>query len=416
MQGNVYMIVGAGGNVTVQTGDDGILLVDSGLPANADKLLAEVRKLSKGPIRYLINTHVHPDHVGGNEKIFLAGSTITGGNVTGDIQDAGVGATIIAHEAVLNRMSAATGNQAMPAKAWPSDTYFTKEKKLFFNGEAVLIMHVPAAHTDGDTMVYFRRSDVISAGDLYVTTSYPIVDLQRGGNIQGILEALNRMIDISVPADKQEGGTYIIPGHGRVADQADLVEYRDMVTIIRDRIARRRQERPHPRTGEGRAAHARLRRGLQQARRLLDRRPVHRSRLQKPEREKVGTPIMSNETKSRIAAVLLAAGSFALPRVAMAQPPPAGPPPRLSAKDAAPEDITGYWVSIVTEDWRWRMLTPAKGDITSIPLNPVGRKTAEAWDPAKDEAAGRISAKPTALPASCACPRVCTSPGRTTTL
>ena len=231
------MIVGAGGNVTVQTGDDGILLVDSGLPGNTDKLIAEVRKISKGPIRYLINTHVHPDHVGGNEKIFLAGSTITGGNVTGDIQDAGVGATIIAHEAVLNRISSATGNQAMPAKAWPSDTYFTREKKLFFNGEAVLLSHIPAAHTDGDTMVYFRRSDVISAGDLYVTTSYPIIDLQRGGNIQGILEALNRMIDISVPADKQEGGTYIIPGHGRVADQADLVEYRDMTTIIRDRIA-----------------------------------------------------------------------------------------------------------------------------------------------------------------------------------
>jgi cyclase len=237
VQGNVYMIVGAGGNVTVQTGDDGILLVDSGLPGNTDKLIAEVRKISKGPIHYLINTHVHPDHVGGNEKIFLAGSTITGGNVTGDIQDAGIGATIIAHEALLNRMSSATGNQAMPAKAWPSDTYFTREKKLFFNGEAVLLSHIPAAHTDGDTMVYFRRSDVISAGDLYVTTSYPIIDLQRGGNIQGILEALNRMIDISVPADKQEGGTYIIPGHGRVADQADLVEYRDMTTIIRDRIA-----------------------------------------------------------------------------------------------------------------------------------------------------------------------------------
>ena len=237
VQGNVYMVVGAGGNVTVQAGDDGILLVDSGLAANADKLIAEVRKISKAPIRYLINTHVHADHVGGNEKVFLAGSTITGGNVTGDIQDAGVGATIIAHEAVLNRISAATGNQAMPAKAWPADTYFTKEKKMFFNGEAVLITHVAAAHTDGDSMVYFRRSDVISAGDLYVTTSFPIIDLPRGGNIQGILEALNHMLDVSVPADKQEGGTYIIPGHGRVADQADLVEYRDMVTIIRDRIA-----------------------------------------------------------------------------------------------------------------------------------------------------------------------------------
>ena len=238
VQGNVYMISGDGGNVTVQTGKDGILLVDSGLAANADQLIAEIRKLSKAPIRYLINTHVHPDHVGGNEKIFAAGSTITGGNVTGDIGDAGVGTTIIAFEAVLNRMSAPTGTQAaFPQRAWPSDTYFTKEKKMFFNGEALEIQHIPAAHTDGDSLVFFRRSDVISAGDLYVTTTYPIIDLARGGNIQGILDAMNRMIDITEPADKQEGGTYVIPGHGRVADQADLVEYRDMITIIRDRIA-----------------------------------------------------------------------------------------------------------------------------------------------------------------------------------
>jgi glyoxylase-like metal-dependent hydrolase (beta-lactamase superfamily II) len=238
VQGNVYMITGDGGNVTVQTGSDGILMVDSGLAANADLLLAEVRKLSKGPIHYLINTHVHPDHVGGNEKVFAAGSTITGGNVTGDIGDAGVGTTIIAHEGVLNRMSAPTGTQsAFPQRAWPSDTYFTKEKKMFFNGEAIEIQHIAAAHTDGDSLVFFRRSDVISAGDLYVTTSYPIIDLARGGNIQGILDAMNRMIDICEPADKQEGGTYVIPGHGRVTDQADLVEYRDMITIIRDRIA-----------------------------------------------------------------------------------------------------------------------------------------------------------------------------------
>ena len=238
VQGNVHMISGAGGNVTVQIGNDGILLVDTGLAANADALLAEVRKLSKAPIRYVINTHVHPDHVGGNEKFFLAGSTITGGNVTGDIGDAGTGAAIIAHEGVLNRMSAPTGTQSTyPQKAWPNDTYFTKEKKLFFNGEAILIMHAPAAHTDGDSIVFFRKSDVLSAGDIYVTTSFPIVDLKTGGNVQGILNAINRMIDIMVPADKQEGGTYVIPGHGRVADQADLVEYRDMVTIIRDRIA-----------------------------------------------------------------------------------------------------------------------------------------------------------------------------------
>jgi cyclase len=237
VQGNVYALFGAGGNITIQTGDDGVLLVDTGLAQNADRVLAEVRKLSKRPIRYIINTHVHPDHVGGNEKIGQAGSSIAGGNFAGDIQDAGVGANIIAHEAVLNRMSAPTGSQApFPTKAWPNSTYFTAMKKMFFDGEAIEIIHIPAAHTDGDSMVFFRRSDVISTGDLYRTTAFPVVDLERGGNIQGIIAAMNRMIDISVPADKQEGGTYVIPGHGRICDQADLVEYRDMITIIRDRI------------------------------------------------------------------------------------------------------------------------------------------------------------------------------------
>ncbi|HUI81309.1 MAG TPA: MBL fold metallo-hydrolase [Bryobacteraceae bacterium] len=237
VQGSVYMIAGDGGNVTVQIGNDGVLLVDTGLAQNADRLLAEVRKLSTAPIRYIINTHVHPDHVGGNEKIGAAGSAIAGGNFAGDIADAGVGANIIAHINLLNRISAPNGNQpAAPAKAWPTDTYLSDKKKIFFNGEAIEILHIPAAHTDGDSIVFFRRSDVISGGDVFVTTSFPIVDLARGGNIQGIVAALNRLIDISVPADKQEGGTYVIPGHGRICDQADVVEIRDMTTIIRDRI------------------------------------------------------------------------------------------------------------------------------------------------------------------------------------
>jgi cyclase len=237
VQGSVYMIVGAGGNVTVQTGPDGVLLVDTGLSQNADRLLAEVRKLSNGPIRYIINTHVHPDHVGGNEVIGPAGKAIAGGNFTADIADAGVGATILAQQNVLNRMSAPTGSESpIPFKAWPNDTYLSRGKKIFFDGEAIEVIHIPSAHTDGDSMVFFRRSDVISAGDIFVTTSYPIIDLERGGNIQGVLDGLNRLVDITVPADKQEGGTYIIPGHGHVCDQADVVEYRDMVTIIRDRI------------------------------------------------------------------------------------------------------------------------------------------------------------------------------------
>jgi cyclase len=234
VQGNVYMLVGAGGNITVQIGDDGVLLVDTGLAQNAEKVVAAVRTLSNKPIRYIINTHVHPDHVGGNDVIGRLGSTIAGGNVGAG---AGVGAAILSHENVLNRMSAPTGQQApFPTTAWPTDTFITKQKELFFNGESLQIIHQPSAHTDGDSIVYFRKSDVISAGDLFVTTTYPFIDEARGGNITGIIAALNNMLDIAIPKAMQEGGTYIIPGHGRLTDEADLLEYRDMITIIRDRI------------------------------------------------------------------------------------------------------------------------------------------------------------------------------------
>jgi len=234
VQGNVHMLVGAGGNIALQVGDDGVLLVDTGLAANAEKVVAAIRTVSNKPIRYIVNTHVHPDHVGGNDVIGKLGSTIAGGNVGAG---AGVGAGIIAHENVLNRMSAPTGQQApFPTTAWPTDTYISKQKELFFNGESLQIIHQPAAHTDGDSIVYFRKSDVIVAGDLFITTTYPFIDSMRGGNIQGIIAALNNMLDIAIPKAMQEGGTYIIPGHGRLTDEADLLEYRDMITIIRDRI------------------------------------------------------------------------------------------------------------------------------------------------------------------------------------
>jgi cyclase len=223
VQGHVYMLVGAGGNIAVQTGDDGVLVVDTGLAQNAGKVLAAIRTLSDKPIRWILNTHFHPDHTGGNEAISKAGAKTTGGP-----------AEILAHENVLTRMSAPAIKMA--TAAWPTDTYFPEEKDIFFNGEAVMLYHDSAAHTDGDSIVFFRRSDVVVAGDVFVTTSYPFIDQANGGSIQGEINALNHILDIAVPAHEQEGGTFVISGHGRVCDEADVLEYRDMVTIVRDRI------------------------------------------------------------------------------------------------------------------------------------------------------------------------------------
>jgi glyoxylase-like metal-dependent hydrolase (beta-lactamase superfamily II) len=168
---------------------------------------------------------VHPDHTGGNEALAKAGSRSNGSP-----------AEILAHENVLTRMSAPTGKSApYPTTAWPTDTYISKQKELFFNGESIQTIYKPG-HTDGDSIVYFRRSDVIVAGDNFITTTFPVIDQSRGGNIKGVLAALNDMLDIAIPKAMQEGGTYIIPGHGRLTDEADLLEYRDMITIIRDRV------------------------------------------------------------------------------------------------------------------------------------------------------------------------------------
>src|SRR5262245_57460136 len=163
VQGNVYMLVGAGANIALQIGDDGVLLVDTGTAANAEKIVAAVRTLTNKPIRYIINTSADPDHVGGNDAIGKLGSTIAGGNVGAG---AGVGAGIIAHENVLTRMSAPTGKAApYPTTAWPTDTFVSKQKELYFNGESIQTIYRPG-HTDGDSIVYFRKSDVIVSGEL----------------------------------------------------------------------------------------------------------------------------------------------------------------------------------------------------------------------------------------------------------
>jgi glyoxylase-like metal-dependent hydrolase (beta-lactamase superfamily II) len=231
------MIVGAGGNITVQAGKDGVLVVDTGSANMSDKVLAAIKTISTGPIRYIINTGYTPDFTGGNAKIRLAGSTITGGNVEGDIKDAAEGAAILAHNNVLNHLSAPTGTQApSPEAGWPTSSFLSDQKKLYFNGEGIDILHPASAHTDSDSFVFFRRSDVISTGDIFTTTSYPFIDLAAGGSIQGTIDALQKIVDMIIPVYGQEGGTMVIPGHGRLCDFGDVLNFREMTIIIRDRV------------------------------------------------------------------------------------------------------------------------------------------------------------------------------------
>lgn len=234
---NIYMLVGAGGNITVQTGEQGILIVDTQYAPLSDKILASMESFASGELRYIINTHHHGDHVGGNANLKASGSTISGGNVGGDIADAGQGAQIIAHENVVLRMAANLGEEGdIGTDGWPTSTYFTERKDLYFNGEGIRILHQPNAHTDGDSIIYFRRSDVIAVGDVYRTNGYPFIDIASGGSIQGIIAAANNIIDLIIPVYGQDGGTLVIPGHGRLSDIGDVLNWRDMLTIIHDRI------------------------------------------------------------------------------------------------------------------------------------------------------------------------------------
>jgi glyoxylase-like metal-dependent hydrolase (beta-lactamase superfamily II) len=222
VQGNVHLLLGAGANVAVQVGEEGVLVVDTGARASREALLAAVRELSDGPIRWIVNTSADLDHTGGNETISQAGMTVNGNP-----------AAIVSHENVLARMTAAN----RPVTEMPLNTFFEAGRDFYFNGEAIFLHHVPSAHTDGDILVHFRGSDVLVAGDLFVTTHYPVIDLEAGGGIDGFIDGLNTMLDITVPAYLQEGGTYVIPGHGRVGDEADVVSFRDMLVIVRARVA-----------------------------------------------------------------------------------------------------------------------------------------------------------------------------------
>jgi glyoxylase-like metal-dependent hydrolase (beta-lactamase superfamily II) len=239
---NVYMLVGGGANVTIQIGDEGVTMVDSGATGQAEKILAAVRQISRRPVRFLINTSSDPDHVSGNGAIVTASGGSRGPGVEGAPGGAGprsqnVGVLTIAHENAFNRLSA--GSKALPAltgDALPASTFFTPRKDFYANDEPVQLLYQPNAHSDGDVIVFFRGSDVVSAGDVFRTDSYPVIDAAQGGTIQGELDALNNILDITVPERNQMGGTRVVPGHGHIGNEADVLEYRDMLTIIRDRI------------------------------------------------------------------------------------------------------------------------------------------------------------------------------------
>ena len=341
-------------------------------------------------MRFIVNTTIDVDHIGGNEALAKVGKTLAGGNTRPATVAGTGGAPIFAHENMLNRLS---GSGASPTSL-PTDSYFVKQKDMFVNGEAVQLLHVPAAHTDGDTIVFFRRSDVISAGDVFTPDRYPLIDLARGGSINGVLAGINYILELAVPDFNEEGGTMIVPGHGRLCDESDVSDYRDMVTIVRDRVARHGQEEDDARAGQGGEADPRLRRGVCEA--GVHGRHVRRSGVSKPDVARrarglddrgVGTTGNRDAPDMRWGRVAAAFGrrreSAASARSEVRHSGAGGagrggPPPTPRA--AAAFDLTGTWVAVVTEDWRWRMVTPPKNDVASVPLNAEGRKVAAAWD------------------------------------
>jgi glyoxylase-like metal-dependent hydrolase (beta-lactamase superfamily II) len=234
VQGNVFMLVGDGGNIAVQVGDEAPLVVNTGAGQLADKVIAAIRKLTDKPIQFIVNTNFAVDFTGGNLKLRAAGHdpSLEGSFFSGQFADAGRSATIIAHQNVQNHMLALKA----PNDSIPTDTFFQGRRRKFHNGEAVEMFYEPNAITDGDSIVHFRRSDVIAAGDIFSTTSYPRIDLKNGGSIQGEIQALDNILDRTVYQHDEEGGTLIIPGHGRLCDEWEVAEYRDMLVIVKDRI------------------------------------------------------------------------------------------------------------------------------------------------------------------------------------
>ncbi len=276
VQGNIYMLVADGTNITASIGPDGVMLVNTGPAEMSEKLLTALNQLANAvmaspvpnkcfgahcpgtwgwsspyvnafisspaaakPIRYIVNTSAAPDHIGGNERLATSGFFPRGGGFGNAVVNPGRAAALIAHENVLTRLSAPAGKVAVtPPAAWPTDTYFDELHKLpnYVNGEAVIVYHAPAANTDGDSIVFFRHSEVISAGNIFSTVSYPMIELEKGGSIQGVIAGLNKILDLTVAEYRSQGGTFVIPSRGRLSDAADVASYRNMVVMIHDRI------------------------------------------------------------------------------------------------------------------------------------------------------------------------------------
>ncbi|MDP9053590.1 MAG: MBL fold metallo-hydrolase [Acidobacteriota bacterium] len=238
---NLFLIASGGANVVVQVGTDGAIVVDTGTAASAPAVLAAIKRLTAQPIRYVINTNADPDHVGGNEVVVKAGMSLFTLPTFSTSLPTPTGAQVVASQQVLARMSGAVGGgHAFPQGAWPTETFRQKRRYMFFNDEGIDMLHQPAAHSDGDVVVVFRRSDIVVAGDVLDTTRFPVIDVASGGSVQGELDALNRLLELVIPSwvpiGSHDAGTWVVPGHGRVCNQLDVADYRDMVTIIRDRV------------------------------------------------------------------------------------------------------------------------------------------------------------------------------------
>jgi glyoxylase-like metal-dependent hydrolase (beta-lactamase superfamily II) len=239
---NVYMLVGDGANIVVQTGDQGAFVVDTGEGKLADKVIAAIRGLTNKPIQFIANTSFRGEHTGGNARLADAGQdpsllgsffvTAAPRGVTGFFNDPGAHATLMAHVNVQTRLQAA----GAPPGAVPADTYLEDRRRKFHNNDAIELFYQKNAVTDGDSLIHFRRADVIVAGDIFTTTQYPVIDVKNGGSVQGEIKALNEILKKTVYRHQGEEGTYVVPGHGYLADEHEVVEYRDMVVIVRDRV------------------------------------------------------------------------------------------------------------------------------------------------------------------------------------